>query len=234
MKNSLMVGRITLLFFCLWLIPSLAEACDGFEKDFVLQKLFVMQIKGNATEKTGNGFINLARRCGFDLGGEEINAIRKTRGIPPSGKSALRVHHSLDPLIKRTAYRYGVDPALVKALIHTESSFAVSAISSAGAIGLTQVMPKTALELGVRPTDLWNPHINVDTGVRYLALNIQRFGSVKKALIAYNAGPHTAAKVNRPKDLRRIPDETRGYLKRIISLYGRYRTSGFGVGNEER
>lgn len=232
MKNNLMVGRITLFFFCLWILPSLAEACDGFEKDFVLQKLFVMQIRGNAIEKAGSGFINLARRCGFDIGGGGTNAIRKTQGIQPSEKSALRVNHSLDPLIKRTAYRYGVDPALVKALIHTESSFAVSAISPAGAIGLTQVMPKTALELGVRPTDLWNPHVNVDTGVRYLALNIQRFGSVKKALIAYNAGPHTAAKVHRPNDLRRIPGETRRYLKRVILLYGRYRTSGFGVGNE--
>jgi len=216
-KSNTAVRTITFLFFCFWLLPSLARACDEFEKDFILQKLFVMQIRGNTTDK---GFIHLARRCGFDIGGKSATAIRK---IPAYTNPIISPPHSLDPLIKRTADRYGIDPALVKALIHAESSFAVSAVSPKGAIGLTQVMPMTARELGVRPNELWDPDTNVDTGVRYLALNIQRFGSVKKALIAYNAGPDRAARVRRLEDLLRIPRETREYLKRVLFLYGIYK-----------
>ncbi len=227
MKNSLAVRTITLLFSCFCLFPSLVEACDEFEKDFIIRKLFVIEIRNNVMEQD---FSHMARRCGFDIESKRADLIGKTlrKDLQANMKSIISTQHSLNPIIQQTAARYNVDPALVQALIHVESSFARTAVSPKGAIGLMQVMPATAMELGVRPDDLWDASTNIDTGVRYLALNIQQFGSVKKALVAYNAGPRIAGQVMKPEDLTVIPQETKTYLKRVLSQYMSYKSSGFG------
>jgi soluble lytic murein transglycosylase-like protein len=84
----------------------------------------------------------------------------------------------------------GVDARLMAALVWSESGFNPNAVSSAGAIGLAQLMPGTAAALGVDP---WHPHQNLDGGSRYLAAQINRFGSWELGLAAYNAGPNAVA-----------------------------------------
>ena len=113
--------------------------------------------------------------------------------------------------IDAAAQRYGLDPALLKGLIRQESGFDARAQSSAGALGLTQLMPSTAASLGVDPLD---PAQAIDGGARYLRQQLDRFGGdPAKALAAYNAGPGAVAKYGG------IPPyaETQAYVRRIQS-----------------
>jgi len=102
---------------------------------------------------------------------------------PGSGQSS-----AYEPLIEQAAARNGVDPAVLYGLIEQESGFDPSATSSAGASGLTQLMPATAASLGV--ADTRNPAESIEGGARYLGELMGRFaGNTEDALAAYNAGP---------------------------------------------
>ena len=109
------------------------------------------------------------------------------------------------------AVREGVPPELFLALVHAESSFNPRAKSPVGAIGLTQLMPLTAKELGVNPHD---PMQNLQGGARYLRLQYERFGSWTLALAAYNAGPTRVARLGRVPNIR----ETKNYVSKIITM----------------
>ena len=120
---------------------------------------------------------------------------------PASGRYA--------PLINAAANQYGISPALVDAVMWQESRYNPKAVSSAGAIGLMQLMPGTARYLGVNPHDPWQ---NVFGGAAYLRQQLDRFGNnVPLALAAYNAGPGAVTKYGG------IPPytETRGYVRTI-------------------
>jgi soluble lytic murein transglycosylase-like protein len=92
------------------------------------------------------------------------------------------------PLIEQAAARNGVDPAVLYGLIEQESGFDPNATSSAGALGLTQLMPGTAASLGV--TEPLNPEQSIEGGARYLGQMLRQFaGNTSDALAAYNAGP---------------------------------------------
>jgi hypothetical protein len=89
-------------------------------------------------------------------------------------------------MARRIAEEEGIDPELFLRLVQQESSFRPGVVSSAGAIGLAQLMPGTARELGVDP---WDPEQNLRGGARYFRQQLDRFGTVPLALAAYNAGP---------------------------------------------
>lgn len=127
-------------------------------------------------------------------------------GNPISGKEGLQ------DLASSIAGEYGLDPELFQALIRQESGFDPSARSSAGAMGLTQLMPKTAKSLGV--TDPYDPVQNLRGGAKYLSQMLREFnGDVSLALAAYNAGPGAVRRAGG------IPpfQETRNYVKKILS-----------------
>ena len=115
--------------------------------------------------------------------------------------------------ITRAADRHGLDPKLLHALVIVESAYRVDAVSSAGAGGLTQLMPGTAADLGVR--DRFDVEENLSGGADYLARQMLRFGDVRLALAAYNSGPGRVAR------LGRIPDiaETRAYVIAVVDCY---------------
>lgn len=96
------------------------------------------------------------------------------------------------PVINAAAQQYGISPALVDAVMWQESRYNHRAVSSAGAIGLMQLMPGTAQNLGVNPHDPWQ---NVFGGAAYLRKQLDRFNNnVPLALAAYNAGPGAVIK----------------------------------------
>jgi soluble lytic murein transglycosylase-like protein len=117
----------------------------------------------------------------------------------------------IDQSINEASTKYGLPACLIKGVIKAESDFQVTAVSSAGAQGLMQLMPETAKELGVK--DPFDIDQNIDGGTRYLKKMLDLFGrDVKLALAAYNAGPGT---VNRYEG--NVPyRETMHYVERVL------------------
>ncbi|WP_371186534.1 lytic transglycosylase domain-containing protein [Thalassotalea maritima] len=119
--------------------------------------------------------------------------------------------------ITKQAKQHQVDVALVRAIIHAESHFKEDAISRVGALGLMQLMPETAKELGV--TNALDAEQNIAGGVKHLAKLLQKYqGNIALTAAAYNAGEGTIAKYNG------IPPfaETLAYISRVEILRQRY------------
>lgn len=118
--------------------------------------------------------------------------------------------------IERASYEHDVDPALVRAVIHAESSFNPYAVSPKGARGLMQLMPSTARMLGVRNS--FSPESNIRGGTKYLSQLLKRFPNEAHAIAAYNAGSVPVTKY------KGVPPyaETREYVKRVLSLKKQY------------
>lgn len=129
----------------------------------------------------------------------------------PSSSSNSR---SYDAIITEAASRHGVDPALVKAIIHTESNFDPYAISHAGAQGLMQLMPATADRFYVY--NVFDPKANIEGGTEYIAWLLRRFNyNVEYAVAGYNAGEGNVSKYGG------IPpfSETQNYVRRVMGRY---------------
>ncbi|MBN1636854.1 MAG: lytic transglycosylase domain-containing protein [Deltaproteobacteria bacterium] len=121
--------------------------------------------------------------------------------------------HSLEKTIRQAAKTNGIEPRLIRGIIEVESNFVPTALSSKGAIGLMQLLPDTAAEMGV--ADPWDPAENIRAGTRYIAQLLKRYdGDLVKALAAYNAGPTMVDIYNG------IPpyQETREYVKNVLTI----------------
>jgi len=126
----------------------------------------------------------------------------------PEQEARPNVHQ----IIATKAGKYSLDPTLISAVITTESAFDHRAVSRKGAMGLMQLMPGTARDMGVR--NPFNPEENIEGGTRYLKYLIEKFdGDLTKALAAYNAGP------NRVERSGQLPGETRDYIRKVYSIY---------------
>jgi hypothetical protein len=136
------------------------------------------------------------------------------RGAAPSGWADVlpAAGRPWAGAIDAAATTAGVDPRLLAAITQAESGFNPGALSSVGAVGLTQLMPGTASGLGVDPTD---PVANLDGGGRYLAGQLDSFGRVDLAVAAYNAGPGAVRQAGG------VPDypETQAYVRRVLGYY---------------
>lgn len=145
--------------------------------------------------------------------------------VPRAQRLDGRKAGRFDELLARAAERHGVSFALLKAVVAAESGFDPRARSRAGAVGLMQLMPATAEELGV--TDRSDPAQNVDGGARYLAMLLRLFPSERLALAAYNAGPGRVAR------LARVPaiPETQAYVKKVLLLREEYARAQAGAGS---
>jgi soluble lytic murein transglycosylase-like protein len=121
--------------------------------------------------------------------------------------------------IRRAAKRRGIAPSLLAAVVRAESNFDPRAVSSAGALGLAQLMPRTAVELGVR--DPFDPEQNLDAAARYLAEQLDRFDDTPRALAAYHAGPTRAA-----GSFAWLPAATHTYIARVLRFDLEYRRRG--------
>lgn len=147
-------------------------------------------------------------------------------GQPPAGAPSWAsrlptVGQPYAEMINDAGNRQGLDGRLLAALVWTESYFRPNAVSSAGAVGMAQLMPATARSLGLRVDaevdERYDPVLNVNAGGKYLRAQIVRFGSVELALAAYNAGPTRVA------SCMCIPNitETQLYVVRVLDRYAR-------------
>ena len=130
-----------------------------------------------------------------------------------------------DDAIIRHARKRRLNPRLVKAIIAVESQFVSEAVSRCGALGLMQVMPATAEELGIKKEDLWDPETNISAGTDYLAFLFKtarrRPGKegaeetlvVRRVIAAYYAGPGAL-------DAEVWSEATRRYVRMVLGCYG--------------
>ncbi|MET0623023.1 MAG: lytic transglycosylase domain-containing protein [Pyrinomonadaceae bacterium] len=122
---------------------------------------------------------------------------------------------NVDGFIVDSSKRHGVDPLLIYSIMHRESSFKKFALSNKGARGLMQLMPATAVRLGVR--DIFDPRQNIEGGVKYIRILLNMFdGDVRLALAGYNAGEGAVLKYGRSVPPYR---ETQEYVRRISARY---------------
>lgn len=125
----------------------------------------------------------------------------------------------LEEAVIRYAREYRLSPALLLAVMKAESSFDPTVISKAGAVGLMQLIPETAIRHGVR--NLYDTRDNIGGGARHLRYLLDRFhGNIRLALAAYNAGEKNVDRY------RQIPPfkETRLYVKKVMGYYRDYRS----------
>ncbi|MBF0159305.1 MAG: lytic transglycosylase domain-containing protein [Magnetococcales bacterium] len=123
--------------------------------------------------------------------------------------------------IAQAAQQYGIDEALLHAVIQVESNFNPSVVSHKGAAGLMQLMPATALRYGVSDQERYNPEINIFAGTRHLRYLMQLFNhDLILSLAAYNAGEESVRKYG-----YQIPpyQETQQYVVKVLDSYRRYK-----------
>ena len=117
--------------------------------------------------------------------------------------------------------------ALAQGLLVASAAFNIRAVSPVGAMGLTQVMPGTARELGV--SIAFDTEQNLRAGARYLAIQIGRFSDIRLALAAYNSGPNRVARLGRVPDIHK----TQGYIRDGIDFCLAL-TAGRGIRNRSQ
>jgi soluble lytic murein transglycosylase-like protein len=195
MKMKHATQRMLLIVLGLWCIPGRA------------------QIRQSANEHGNLVYVN-------DLASSptRANLISAATSVPKSTSNANSARattpEELDHIVETTAQKHRVDPRLVRAVIKTESNWNTAAVSSKGAQGLMQLHPFTAQQLGV--VNAFDPALNVDGGVRYLGMMLDRYnGDLPRALAAYNAGPGA---VDRSGGVPRFA-ETRNYVQKVTSAY---------------
>lgn len=156
--------------------------------------------------------VQSAPKTDFKAQLEKAQNAQPAEGAKNNLKLADRNNNEIQQIIETTARKYGVDENFVKAVAKTESNFNPNATSNVGAMGIMQLMPSTAQELGVK--NPYNPQENIDGGVRYLKKMLDNFGgNTNLALVAYNAGMATANTygTNPPQQ------ETKDYVEKVFA-----------------
>lgn len=151
-----------------------------------------------------------------------MKTVKRTLGIVAAlalaahlaGASAAELRKLYHPIVKRIAEKHRIDQELVHVVIRAESNYDPFAISSAGAMGLMQLMPATARQYGVK--NVFDPAQNIEGGVRYLRDLVRLYnGQTRLVLAAYNAGQEAVRKY---KGVPPYP-ETRNYIAGIMKTY---------------
>jgi soluble lytic murein transglycosylase-like protein len=145
----------------------------------------------------------------------------------PDTTDASTANSGYEVIIYEAAAKYGVDPSLIKAVIHTESSYNPNAESKAGAKGLMQLMDGTARGLGV--TDAFDPQQNIEGGTKFIAYLLRKYGGNEQAaLAAYNAGPGRVDRAGIKTDsdfqsmMHLLPAETQHYVTKVLNAKSKY------------
>ena len=173
-----------------------------------LEKVLERQFEGKQTEKV-NLNKSLPQRSYLKIKAETPNSVNLHK-VKPTANNIKVSKGEYDSIIKQVAEKYRLSPMLVAAVIKAESNGDPKAISTAGAKGLMQLIDSTASDMGVR--DVFDPRENIEGGVKYLRQMINRFGDIKKALAAYNAGPEIVERYEGVPPYR----ETKNYVEKVL------------------
>lgn len=186
------------------------------EREALVQRLAEREaeleaLRGELRARSDDAFYEEALQKGI------VDAVKRS-GLPERQQRRVAV------AIVREARANGIDPLLVVAVIRIESSFNNYAVSPVGAMGLMQLMPDTGKWLAQRrgsklgrTTNLFDSELNIEMGTAYLSELIDQFGSVDKALVAYNAGPGMAQKILKSRTSRR--KFLAGYPAKVIGEF---------------
>ncbi|GAB5045914.1 lytic transglycosylase domain-containing protein [Thermodesulfovibrio sp. TK110] len=175
---------------------------------------------------TGNAFAD--RICVQIIDGERVYtnlceekvrkiSLKKThkpQKFSSSNTASSISRQELEKIVEEKSGFYGIDPKLIKEMIREESGWNPNAVSPKGAMGVMQLMPGTAILMGVK--NPFDPVQNIDGGIRYMKYLLEKFnGNFQLALAAYNAGPGLV------ETLGRIPNisETQNYVRKISLRY---------------
>ena len=225
----------------------MAKALAGGETGMGIASLIIQQfVSSLSPEREGEeGKVVRPNPAAFP-GGPDSGGLQRYRELSASGPGGERMiqlrqlAEAQEPAVADTLRRFagplvgaaretGLDPALLLAVVMEESGGDPDAVSSKGAVGLMQLMPGTAHEVGVE--DPSSPAQNIAGGARYLKRMLDRFGGRQDlALAAYNAGPGNVDRANGT-----VPDfpETRSYVDRVEDRY-RKLTGGMKMANSDR
>lgn len=194
------VMRLTLPILgaiCVWATTPLAQQFNTSTLNFHSANSFIEKNRLEASQSSGMS--------------AELFALRgRLLTIPPQAQEDLLPSRFYDYALT-VANRYDIPTQIFFNLITTESNWDPVATSKRGAVGLTQLMPRTALELGVNP---WEARQNLEGGARYLRQQHDRFGTWELALAAYNAGPGAVSKYGGIPPYK----ETQEYVQKILGL----------------
>jgi len=211
---------VTCLLICLLTAIPQWGLCEGsFYQSFLLQRMRLAALRIQNKEPSAKALmadlVTEAKKAGM-----EVPTWAASDSPPPpisgalgNGKTNLN-SGDLDSLIRDAASTHGLPSALIKAVIKAESDFVTDAVSHKGAQGLMQLMPGTAKDIGVE--NAFDPQANILGGAMLLRKYLDEFRSLKKTLIAYNAGPEWVRRK------RGVPAETKRYIRNVIRFYQSY------------
>ncbi len=194
--------------------PSKPAAKPTIKASLTAKKGPVKQVLRKTVQRTSNVQDSLALADIYKPA-TVSNAMVKPSGAVKNMHGFTTGDTMIDSYIVESSGRYGIDPLLIYAQMHQESSFKLRATSYKGASGLMQLMPATARRFGV--TNIYEPRQNIDAGVKYMRWLLDTFnGDVSLALAGYNAGEGAVMKYG-----WQIPpyNETREYVRRISARY---------------
>lgn len=165
-----------------------------------------------------SGFLStetVQKLLGFNpLTGETVNSAAETSTTDNTSSSGVSCPENLDAYFKEASEKYNVDINLLKAIAKAESGFNTKATSSAGAMGVMQLMPSTAKSLGV--SNAYNAYENIMGGAKLIASNLKKYnGDISLALAAYNAGSGNVDKYGGIPPFK----ETQNYVKKVMNYY---------------
>lgn len=136
------------------------------------------------------------------------------QNLAHAGSSQHLSQHHLQRLADAAAEKHHLHPALFRAVVKHESTWRPRVVSHRGAVGLTQLLPATAKAIcGLSRQELFDAKKNLECGAKYLSKQVKRFGSVKLALCAYNAGPPIVKRLGRCPRIR----VTQKYVRKITT-----------------
>lgn len=169
----------------------------------------------DSSDSTGKEFQNAVINANDNAAREAAKKLENGTSQVQQGMDRALKNLGMDTtqLIQEAARKYNVDPRLVSAVAETESNGNQDVVSSAGAVGVMQLMPSTAASLGVNPYDKAQ---NIEGGTKYLRQMLDTFnGDVQKAVAAYNAGPGAVQKYGGTPPYK----ETQNYVNKVMDIY---------------
>lgn len=181
-------------------------------------------------EESFRSALNRAQERQSMDGKSEEKAAPVAKARPATGEPTTAMEKRLMDTLRKELPNHNVPADLALAVMQAESKFNPGAVSPKGAIGVMQIMPATAAELGIENSkDLFEPEVNIPTGLKYLSNLLSRYqGDEQKALAAYNAGPGAVAKHGG------VPPytETKDYIKKVMEIRQKLNAGTFGEGPE--